>query len=613
MKKPFQVIMKSHFCNIIVTLSLSPFGIMVGSRRINVPTKRDAKDYRNTPGDGCCGENEEAADGNSTNSTIDWDISVASSKMAIMNDNEDLGDYDVFSYRSHHHHHHRLDRHYHSPPPPQQQQQQQWYDNTDANSVQSLENDLESLRSVQDEERQWKRTISKTKLLATVLVVGAMLFTTIRVNDEQTRITSVSLPESQTPQSWATTTTTTTLATKNNNNINNYGTDMRVSHHHHHHPDFAGGGGMEFLRHLANLTEPLSTQDVPFLLHFPRSGGTTLKDILGLCLGVTLATDAVVVDPTHHLMTGVRHPIFVVVVVVVDWMPLSSLVVVVVVVSLSLFFWSLWCCLLQDTLRIVHSDNGAAVVNVDMGTIDGIHRAGRLGLIPSRLAQAIVSPRLYETAQLFHHHHHHQQQQQQARAFVMMRHPIHREVSRFHYASVARWEASGTETTTAAIVNHKKYDPDLAYVSLEMYARSKRVPNNSFVRLLVNKSNNNNNNDDAAVTVQDLETAKTILRTKFLVGLLERKGESYARLQEYLVATGAVQSQETTPRQRECRDRLLHWSWSNQHTHPQVEEGSTVWELLLKQNEFDMLLYQYAKDELFPQQTLLFQQEQNTQ
>ena len=91
----------------------------------------------------------------------------------------------------------------------------------------------------------------------------------------------------------------------------------------------------------------------------------------------------------------------------------------------------------------------------------------------------------------------------------MVRHPIERAVSLFHYLGVADWEPT--------------YDPDLAYISIEMYARSRRVEFNWMVRFLSNEL-------ERDLTPRHLEVAKEVLRTKSLVGLLSEKGETFARL-----------------------------------------------------------------------------------
>lgn len=160
----------------------------------------------------------------------------------------------------------------------------------------------------------------------------------------------------------------------------------------------------------------------------------------------------------------------------------------------------------------------------------------------------------------------------------MVRNPIERAVSLFHYLGVAHWEPT--------------YDPDLGYISIEMYARSKRVEHNWMVRFLSNEL-------EGDLTEAHLAIAKEVLRQKCLIGLLEQKTESFVRFEKYF-GWGPKNEDE-----RDCRDKLLHWGWSNKHSHPDVEEGSPVWELLYTKNSLDMKLYEYAK-QLFQEQSSIF-------
>lgn len=283
------------------------------------------------------------------------------------------------------------------------------------------------------------------------------------------------------------------------------------------------------LQFLANITTSFNTtSDVPLFFHIPRSGGSTIKDILGMCMGKVEATDVGVRN--HRLKLGSEY-----------------------------------------VLQVVNSDDGAAFVNVDTSTAKGIHRAKRMGLVESRLAEVIVSQHLHPVSTLFN-------AEQQGRMFTMIRHPIERAVSMFHYLGVANWEPT--------------YDPSLAYVSIEMYARSQRAEHNWAVRFLSNELVRN-------VNERHLQMAKEVLKQKCLVGLLEEKAESFFRFSQYF------SWQPKTQHQTDCRDRLLNWGWSNKHAHPEVEEGSAVWELLYKKNSLDMELYDYAK-ELFREQAAMF-------
>ena len=284
------------------------------------------------------------------------------------------------------------------------------------------------------------------------------------------------------------------------------------------------------LEHLADVSRgPPDSTDVPFFFHVPRSGGGSVKDILGRCYGLVEATDS-----ASH-MQGPHRP---------------------------------------ASLDILYSDDGQAYVNVDTSTTEGIQEARSIGLVESGLANVVASQHLHPAATLFN-------ENQKGRCFTMIRHPIERAVSMFHHLAVANWEPT--------------YDPSLAYISIEMYARSKRAEHNWLVRFLSSEL-------DGDLTDEHLAIAKEVLSQKCLVGLLHRKEESFHRFEQYF---GWVSKSKI---QTDCRNRLLQWGWSNKHSHPEVEVGSVVWDLLSKENSYDMKLYHFART-LFADQARLFESE----
>jgi hypothetical protein len=290
----------------------------------------------------------------------------------------------------------------------------------------------------------------------------------------------------------------------------------------------------ESLKFLAAITETYNTTsgNVPFLFHVPRSGVSTVKDIIGSCYGKTEAADIGGRKRTR----------------------------------------------LRDTsLKVVLSEDGAKYVNVDTYTWEGIKRSKKLGLIESGLVDLVVSRHFYQAATLFN-------SDQKGICFTMIRHPIERAISLFHYLGVADWEPA--------------YDPSLAYINIEMYARSERSEHNWMVRFLSNEM-------DGDLSNKHLAVAKEVLQRKCLVGLLDEKDESFRRFDQYFGWTTEDKVQ------LECRDKLLHWGWSNKFSHPNVEKGSVVWDLLYKKNELDMQLYEYAR-ELFVEQAGIFQNKQGS-
>ena len=126
------------------------------------------------------------------------------------------------------------------------------------------------------------------------------------------------------------------------------------------------------------------------------------------------------------------------------------------------------------------------------------------------------------------------------------------------------------------------YDPQLSQMTLEDYARSPRMEYNWMTRSL-------NNHWNGDLTREHLDIAKTIIRRKCLVGLLEEKEESLRRFSTFFHWDRKSRSES------KCKDNLLHRMWPNRKDHEGVEEGSLVWGLLERQNAFDVELYEYAK------------------
>ena len=140
--------------------------------------------------------------------------------------------------------------------------------------------------------------------------------------------------------------------------------------------------GKEFLqpyRYFADLSTPTRKTDSNFFFHIPRSGGQTIKDVVGKCLQKTLASEVGVRDGHGQ----------------------------------------------DDTLQVVDF-NGANYVNVDTTSIDGLHRSAAMGLAASGLSDLIASSYFGEVGMLFDLHH-------KGRAFILLRDPMVRAVSMYYY------------------------------------------------------------------------------------------------------------------------------------------------------------------------------------
>jgi len=198
-------------------------------------------------------------------------------------------------------------------------------------------------------------------------------------------------------------------------------------------------------------------------------------------------------------------------------------------------------------------------VNIDTHTKTGIQRAKELHLIQSGIVDMVISPYFVETLDLF-------DPSNKARLFTIFRHPVHRIANIFY-------------------LQHGR-DSD---VSIEEFVNRPDLENNWMVRYLVNKR-------EGAITGNDLELAKEILRRKFVVGLFEHIWEAIDRFDGYF---GWVNDQHG-----ECRDGIIS-DMLKRHEYNMLEIGSPAWNTLLDKNYFDMMLYNYAQI-LYEEQHTLF-------
>ena len=208
-------------------------------------------------------------------------------------------------------------------------------------------------------------------------------------------------------------------------------------------------------------------------------------------------------------------------------------------------------------------------VNVDTTTVPGIQRAAALGLSSSGLADVVVSSYFHDSAGLYDLGH-------QGRAFIVLRDPMERAASMYWY----RIEEVG--------------DLDRS-VSIEDYAQGNGIENNWMCRFIANRMT-------GELTKDDLEEAKEILRTKFLVGFVDDFDESLHRIMKY---AGWSYKDDGTERmkQEDCiKDLAGHGTNANPVEYELPKRGSQAHALISWQTQFDSKLYSYAR-ELFEKQT----------
>mmetsp|Transcript_22883 Transcript_22883/g.33240 ORF Transcript_22883/g.33240 Transcript_22883/m.33240 type:complete len:338 (+) Transcript_22883:96-1109(+) len=212
-------------------------------------------------------------------------------------------------------------------------------------------------------------------------------------------------------------------------------------------------------------------------------------------------------------------------------------------------------------------------VNVDTSKIEGVFRAKNLGLAESGLADVVFSPYPQTVTYMFTPSH-------QARFFALFRHPVERAVSLFYYHQVATWER-----------NDYTYRPELVGMTIEEWLTKSSTAaemKNPYMRSLLHKQRFN---DD------DLEKAKDILRTKFLVGLTTKMEESVDRFDKYF---GWYDNEKRS----ECKRKAIQ-KGVNKNPHDALKEDSKAWDILAEMNKWDLQLYEFIV-QLYEEQGELF-------
>ena len=138
---------------------------------------------------------------------------------------------------------------------------------------------------------------------------------------------------------------------------------------------------------MANIWDPILPTDTALFFHIPKSGGTTVADILTHCLDLVSASSIGATEGHGR----------------------------------------------ENFLEVRRYHDKGKYVNVNPASLPGIKHAKELGLAASGLADVIVLHRLHEGSELFDPDH-------RARLFCMFRNPVHRAISMFYYLQKATWE-----------------------------------------------------------------------------------------------------------------------------------------------------------------------------
>lgn len=215
---------------------------------------------------------------------------------------------------------------------------------------------------------------------------------------------------------------------------------------------FADGGmPIPVLGGLKDVWDPLEPMDTPVFFHIPKAGGTTIKNVVGTCHRLTMATEVGVMNG-HDKDTEIG--------------------------------------VVRPYANPAEGKEGSPFVNVDTTSSEGLVRAKSMRLAESQLAELIVTPLFYEVEDIFTSTH-------RGRMFTIFRHPMERAMSMFYYIQVADWEAS--------------YNPLLAKMSIQEYATSPYVENNWMVRKLSNVDKAVKLSDDHLQVAMDIVRRKILV------------------------------------------------------------------------------------------------------
>jgi len=207
----------------------------------------------------------------------------------------------------------------------------------------------------------------------------------------------------------------------------------------------------------------------------------------------------------------------------------------------------------EKELAVVSGERPGKYLNVDTSSLEGLERAGELGI--AEAGALIVSPYVLEVGEVLNSRH-------RGRIFCLLRHPVHRISSYYEYL--------------------KGKDKSISRLSLEEFALNpKKGQNNLMVRILTGSLHRGINDED-------LHVAVSLLRRKVLVGLFDRKRESFDRFENYFGWTF------NTSEARMCYMKTVFLVWPAQSNREKVRKDSPTWKAVATANAFDIKLYEYA-------------------
>ena len=230
---------------------------------------------------------------------------------------------------------------------------------------------------------------------------------------------------------------------------------------------------------------------------------------------------------------------------------------------------------------------GRKYINVDTTTKDGIERANVLALGSSGMADVIYSSLLQDVSSLF-------TTLNQGRMFVLIRHPIEREMARFRYLRRGQYERTKLNDWQRGNLQ------DMSYVE---YARSEFARDNWMTRELVNKRCIDGKGEDgmacAPLDDRDVHTAKEILRRKALIGLYSDIMGAVQHYGRYFGWDGKGRSFEDATMfcfQNHILEGMRKDALGGKDLDPNdAMEHSDAYVALMEKNRFDLELFTYAQ------------------
>mmetsp|Transcript_21194 Transcript_21194/g.44389 ORF Transcript_21194/g.44389 Transcript_21194/m.44389 type:complete len:484 (-) Transcript_21194:133-1584(-) len=336
---------------------------------------------------------------------------------------------------------------------------------------------------------------------------------------------------------------------------------------------------------VADVDSPLMPpqMETPLFWHVPKAGGTAIQHLYW-CMGLTLANE---VGANPKFKRHDKHAIEA----FQPWKKLPN-----------------------------------RVVNVDTTTKKGLMRAASMHLLGTHdenidytnvenfskdtvpETELVLSGELQLSVDLLY------SPQHKARVFGLFRHPVHRAASMFYYLQKATWEPT--------------YNPAYKKMTLAQYAMTTGGENNYVVRKLVDKTYRD------TICDEDLEKAKRIVKEKIIVGIMDEFEESVHRFNavmgidasnpenlacfdKYAAAEHEATKQERQDANREfAKDQRQNAAKElratnipdgrNSNSHPEVSVKSPAWNSIVKNNLYDVRLYQYVRA-LFDEQKALFE------